>query len=142
MFANASPRNMQNSFSSAYRDVGVQSGVLSASPHQLVLMLFDGFLECVTQARGAIASRNIDQKCKAIIRALRIVDEGLKANLNLEQGGKLAADLNALYGYITMRLTYANVSNDAAALEECAKLIEPVRSAWIAIGSSKALSAS
>ena len=79
---------------------------------------------------------------RAIIRAVRIVDEGLKANLNLEQGGKLAADLNALYGYITMRLTYANVSNDAAALEECAKLIEPVRSAWIAIGSSKALSAS
>ena len=142
MFANASPRNMQNNFSSAYREVGVQSGVLSASPHQLVLMLFDGFLECITQARGAIASRNIEQKCKAIIRAVRIVDEGLKANLNLEQGGKLAADLNALYGYITMRLTQANLSNDTAALEECAKLIEPVRSAWIAIGSSQALSAS
>lgn len=142
MFANASPRNMQNNFSSAYREVGVQSGVLSASPHQLVLMLFDGFLECVAQARGAIASRSIEQKCKAIIRAVRIVDEGLKANLNLKQGGKLAADLDALYGYITMRLTQANLSNDAAALEECAKLIEPVRSAWISIGSSQALSAS
>lgn len=142
MFANAAPRNMQNNFGSAYREVGVQSGVLSASPHQLVLMLFDGFLECIAQARGAIASHNIEQKCKAISRGVRILDEGLKASLNLQQGGQLASDLNALYGYITMRLTQANISNDTAALEECARLIEPVRSAWIAIGSSQALSAS
>ncbi len=142
MFASAAPRNMQSNFSNAYRDVGVQTGVLSASPHQLVLMLFDGFLECVTQARGAIAARNIDLKCKSIIRAVRIMDEGLKANLNLQQGGQLASDLNALYGYITMRLTHANISNDVAALEECARLVEPIRSAWIAIGSSQALSAS
>ena len=142
MFASAAPRNMQSNFTNAYREVGVQTGVASASPHQLVLMLFDGLLESVSRARGAIATRNIETKCNAIIRAVRIVDEGLKASLNLQQGGQLAQDLNALYGYITLRLTHANLKNDVAALEECVRLIEPIRSAWIGIGASQALSAS
>ena len=142
MFANAAPRNMQSNFINAYREVGVQTGVSSASPHQLVLMLFDGALENISLARGAIAARNIEAKCTAISRAVRIVDEGLKANLNLQQGGPLAQDLNALYGYITLRLTHANLNNEVAALEECVRLIEPLRSAWIGISSSQALSAS
>ncbi|MFN9709472.1 MAG: flagellar export chaperone FliS [Burkholderiales bacterium] len=133
---------MKNNFSNAYREVSVQTGVLNASPHQLVLMLFDGFLESVSRARGAIAAQNIELKCQSIIRAVRIIDEGLRTNLNLQQGGALAADLDALYGYIMMRLTYANIHNHIAALEECSRLIEPIRNAWIAIGSSQALSAS
>lgn len=140
MFASAAPRNMQNHFSSAYREVGVETGVSNASAHQLVLMLFDGFLESVTQARGAIASRNIETKCRAIIRAVRIVDEGLNAGLNLKEGGQLAQDLHQLYNYIALRLTQANLHNDAAALEECARLIEPVRAGWIAIASTQATS--
>ena len=142
MFANAAPRNMQSNFTNAYREVGVQTGVSSASPHQLVLMLFDGVLESISLARGAIAARQIEAKCTAISRGVRIVDEGLKANLNLQQGGPLAQDLNALYGYITLRLTHANLTKDVAALEESVRLIEPLRSAWIGISSSQALSAS
>ena len=142
MFASTSPRNMQSNFINAYREVGVQTGVASASPHQLVLMLFDGLLESMSQARGAMTTRNIGAKCTAISRAARIVDEGLKANLNLQQGGPLAQNLNSLYEYITLRLTHANLNNDVAALEECVRLIEPIRSAWIAIGGSQALSAS
>lgn len=136
MFASTAPRNMQNHFTSAYREVGVQTGVSNASAHQLVLMLFDGFLESVTQARGAIASRNIEVKCRAIIRAVRIVDEGLRASLNLEEGGKLAKDLNDLYNYIALRLTHANLHNDVAALEECVRLIESVRAGWVGIGNN------
>jgi flagellar secretion chaperone FliS len=133
MFASALARNTAGSSSNAYRQIGVETAATTASPHQLVTMLFDGFRDSVDQARGAIAAGRIEDKGRAIARALRIVDEGLRAGLNLEGGGRLAADLQSLYDYLMLRLSHANVHNDLAALEECTKLLEPVRSAWIAI---------
>lgn len=122
------------SLANAYRMVGAETGVSGATPHKLVQMLFDGFHEAVAQARGALRNRMIEAKGRAISRALRIVDEGLHAGLNLSAGGKLAADLDALYTYVSLRLTHANLHNDEAALDECVALIEPIRSAWAAIG--------
>ncbi len=134
MFATAAPINTPSAFTNAYRQVGVQTGVGSASAHQLVQMLLDACQDSLAQARGAIAAGDIAAKGRAIGRAARIVEEGLKACLNLDAGGALAADLNALYAYIGVRLTQANLSNDVATLEECGRLLEPVRTAWVAIG--------
>ena len=122
------------SLANAYRLVGTETGVSGATPHKLVQMLFDGFQEAVAQARGALRNRSIEAKGQAIGRALRIVDEGLHAGLNMPAGGQLAADLDALYTYVSLRLTHANLHNDEAALDECVALIEPIRSAWAAIG--------
>jgi flagellar protein FliS len=97
-------------------------------------MLFDGFVDAVAQARGAMRAGQTELKGRAIGRALRIVDEGLKASLNLEAGGDLAADLNDLYAYTSLRLMQANRRNDEAALDECLRLIEPLRDAWSRIG--------
>ena len=134
MFASAVPRNSSSAVSSAYRLVGVETGVSTASPHQLVAMLFDGFRDSIAQARGALQAGRIEDKGRAIGRAVRIVNEGLKAGLNLEGGGALAADLQALYSYVLLRLTHANLHNDDAALDECNRLMEPLRSAWAGIG--------
>jgi flagellar protein FliS len=117
----------------AYHAVQVGTGVDSASPHQLISMLFDGLIDCIAQARGAMRAGKIEEKGRAISRAVRIVDEGLKAGLNLKDGGQLAASLNDLYAYLALRLTQANRHNDEAALEECAQLVEPLRSAWAEI---------
>lgn len=119
--------------SNAYQAVQVGTGVDGASPHQLIAMLYDGLIDCIAQARGAIRNRKIEDKGRAISRAVRIVDEGLKAGLNLKEGGALAAQLNELYAYIALRLTQANLRNDEAALDECVQLIEPLRSAWAEI---------
>jgi flagellar secretion chaperone FliS len=123
------------SFASAYRQVGVETGVHSASPHQLVMMLFDGYMDALTQAQGAMKAGQIEAKGKAIGRAVRIIEEGLKASLDLGRGGELAGSMHDLYSYTIVRLTKANLHNDAAALEECRTLIEPLRSAWKSIGS-------
>jgi flagellar secretion chaperone FliS len=133
MFASATRSNVSQRQAGAYQQVHVSSGVMGASAHGLIGLLFDGLLGALAEARGAIRSRNIAAKGKAIGRAVRIVDEGLSAALNLEQGGPLAADLRSLYSYIAVRLTHANLHNDEAALEECARLIEPLRSGWAAI---------
>ena len=134
MFATVAPRKNPGAFNAgAYRQVGLETGVDAASPHQLVLMLIDGYQDALVQARGAIAARDIEAKGRAIGRAVRIIEEGLRAGLNTEAGGSLADRLDALYSYITVRLTQANSANDIAALEECSRLMDPVRSAWVAI---------
>ncbi len=129
----APPRAMK-SLASAYMQVGLETATANATPHKLIEMLFDGFQDAVARARGAMLARQVEAKGRAISHAARIVEEGLKAALNLEAGGALAADLNALYAYVGMRLTHANLHNDAQALDECARLIEPVRAAWAEIG--------
>lgn len=129
----APPRAM-HSLANAYQQIGLETATAGATPHKLIEMLFDGFQDAVARARGAMQARQIEAKGRAISHAARIVEEGLKAGLNLKDGGRIAADLDALYAYIGVRLTYANLHNDEAALDECARLIEPVRNAWAEIG--------
>lgn len=119
--------------SSLYQQVRVETGVQGASSHQLVAMLFDGFMEAVAQARGAIQQRDVVAKGQAITRAVRIIDEGLRAGLDLRAGGQLAQDLHDLYGYLTLRLTVANLKSDDAPLDECQRLMRPLQEAWLAI---------
>jgi flagellar protein FliS len=116
-----------------YRDVGVGSALAGASPHRLVAMLFDGVLESIAQARGALAAGDVQRKGNEIGRAVRIVEEGLKGALDGDAGGTLAADLGDLYSYVVLRLTQANLRNDDDALRECQTLIHTVAAAWASI---------
>jgi flagellar secretion chaperone FliS len=136
MFTAATPTafGRAHGFANAYARVGVETSVNTASAHKLIELLFNGFMDQVTLARGALRAGQIEAKGAAISRAARIVDEGLKAGLNLEAGGRLAADLDSLYAYVTLRLLAANLRNDELALDECARLIAPLRDAWVAIG--------
>ena len=129
-----SPRSSTSA--SAYRQVSVQTSVDHATPHNLVEMLFDGLLVAVGSARAALRRGDIKSKCTQIIIAVRILEEGLKSALNLEQGGELAANLDRLYGYCVLRLTQANARNDDDALAEVARLIEPQARSWKQIGES------
>ena len=119
---------------SAYQQVSVETSVGQASPHDLVEMLFDGLLVAVGAARAAMQRGDIKTKCKQIVIAVRILEEGLKCALNLEQGGELASNLDRLYGYCVVRLTQANARNDEAALDEVQRLIEPLAKSWKQIG--------
>lgn len=123
-----------SALANAYARVGIETKVNVASAHQLIQLLFDGFIDSVMQARAALRMKQIEAKGKAITKAVRIIDEGLKAGLNLKEGGRLAEDLDALYAYVTVRLTAANLRNDESALDECTRLIQPLREAWASIG--------
>lgn len=120
---------------SAYRQVGVQSGVEGASPHLLIKMLFDGLVQSLNAARGAMARGDIPEKGRQIGKAVRILEEGLKGGLDPVQGGELAANLAALYDYCVARLTHANLRSDVAAVEEVMKLVVPVADGWNQISS-------
>jgi len=132
--ATLTPNRAAASPATAYRQVGLETAMANATPHKLIELLFDGYRDAISRARGAMRDGQVEAKGRAIGHAARIVEEGLKAGLDLERGGQLAADLNALYAYVGTRLTHANLHNDEAALDECARLIEPVRAAWSEIG--------
>jgi flagellar protein FliS len=115
---------------SAYRRVAAETSVQAANPHQLVDLLFTALLQSIATARGAMQRGDIPIKALAIGKAVRIIEEGLKAGLNLNEGGEIAANLHQLYSYSALRLTQGNLHNDSAALEEVARLIEPLAESW------------
>ena len=118
----------------AYQSVAVQTSVATADPHRMTLLLYDGAIEAIRLAQAHMGTRRIAAKCEAIGKAVRIVEEGLKATVDRAAGGQLAERLVALYDYITMRLLQANLRNDRKALEEAGKLLTDLRSAWAQIG--------
>ncbi len=113
-----------------YKRVNADTGVSTADPHQLVSMLFDGLIQSLNAARGALERGEIDAKGVAIGKSVRILEEGLRSGLNLAQGGDLAQNLNNLYGYAAQRLSLANVRNDGAIVAEVLNLIQPLADSW------------
>lgn len=117
----------------AYQQLGVESSIMSATPHRLVALLLEGAVDRLAEARGALARTDVEAKGRLIGQAARIVEEGLRAALDPKAGGELAGHLDALYRYVNQRLTHANLHNDDAALQECAGLLAGLRDTWAAI---------
>ncbi|MBO1250353.1 flagellar export chaperone FliS [Comamonas denitrificans] len=118
----------------AYRQVGAHSGVENASPHALIQMLFDGLFQSLNAARGAIQRGEVEEKGRHLGKAVRILQEGLAAGLDLEKGGELAGNLKLLYDYSVKQLTHANVHNDVGLVEEVIGVLQPVAQGWKEIG--------
>lgn len=118
----------------AYQTVELDVKVQSASPHQLILLLFEGANQALLNARLGLESNDIPKKGMAISKAIDIILNGLRAALNLEEGGKLSEDLHALYTYMGNRLLHANLHNDLGAVNEVSQLLAEIHSAWAEIG--------
>ena len=116
----------------AYRKVGLETGVLAASPHQLVMMLFDGTHAALLRAQLFFEQGNIAERGNAIGKAISIIG-GLKDGLNMEVGGELSANLASLYDHMTRKLLEANLENDVSKVQEVDTLLDTIASAWRAI---------
>lgn len=127
MFAN------YRSAAAAYAQVDLETKVAAADPHGLIQMLFDGAIQALGQAEANLAAGDIAGKGKAVSRAIRIVEEGLKASLDPTQGGELARHLAELYDYMSQRMLMASIKNDAGGFAEVRKLLVELREAWSAI---------
>lgn len=126
----AAAKHALQSYATVQRDVGV----MGADSHQLILMLFDGAGVAVSNAKKQLAAGNIAGKCASIDKATMIINDGLRASLDLNAGGRLAKQLMDLYGYMCQRLLQANLRNEQAALDEVIKLLTDLRAAWASIG--------
>ncbi|MES2878830.1 MAG: flagellar export chaperone FliS [Pseudomonadota bacterium] len=123
----------------AYKNVGMETSVAGADPHQLVSLLFDALQQSLITAKGAILSGDIPVKGRSIGRAVRILEEGLKASLDVERGGELAGNLRSLYDFCIFRMTEANLRNDAAIVDEVIRVLQPVMDGWSQIRNQAAV---
>lgn len=123
---------------SAYNTISLETGVSSASPHALIVMLFDGALTAISSAITEMAANNIPSKGKSISKAIMIIDNGLRASLDKKVGGEIAISLDSLYEYMSNRLLIANLKNDVSLLNEVHGLLLELKSSWVEIGMTRA----
>ncbi len=114
----------------AYQQVGLESEVIGADPHQLIVLLFDGADSALTRALELLAKGDFKGKSDALTHATNIIMDGLCASLNLAEGGELAEKLSALYQYMATRLVHANANRDANAIVEVQQLLNEIGGAW------------
>ena len=112
-----------------YQQVGVKAQVTEADPHRLIQMLMQGGLDRIAQAKGAMEREAYAEKGVLIGKAINIIG-GLRDVLDKDAGGELAANLERLYEYMTMRLFEASRHNDVSKLDEVAKLLGEIKSGW------------
>jgi flagellar secretion chaperone FliS len=117
-----------------------QTHVQSRSPLELVVMLYDGAIRFLEQAGDAMARRDMATKGEALSRALAILAE-LQSTLNVEAGGEVALQLDALYTHMINRLIDANLMREQAPIDEVLRLLRPLREAWAEIASGSASAA-
>lgn len=122
-----------NRMLSTYRQTEVQS----RTPLELVVMLYDGGLAFIHQARAAVERRDIPARREASTKALAVISQ-LQSTLNMEAGGDVARQLDELYTWITGRILKATMDNDAAPLEEAARVLAMLRESWVALANGPA----
>jgi len=105
------------------------SQVTHADPVQVIVMLYDGALSRISQARQRLEKRNLLQAGLAVTKAQAIVGE-LRKSLNMDAGGEIAANLDQLYVYLHELLVKATIENRTEPLDEAAKLLNELRTAW------------
>jgi flagellar protein FliS len=133
MFSSAHQLGPRRNSVTTYRDVNASTAIEGATPHKLVSLLYQSVASEIAAARGAIARRDIQEKGRAISHAVRVIEEGLLAPLDVVGGGPLALNLSDVYQYLVQRITLANVKTDDTMLAECANLVEILRQGWDAI---------
>ena len=108
----------------AYQKVNSHAQISEASPHRLIQMLYEGGLDRLAQAKGALARGDIPQKCLMLTKAIDIIT-GLRQGLDEEKAEDPAAiqQLASLYDYMNTQLLQANISNDPEIIDEVARLL-------------------
>ncbi|QKJ67890.1 flagellar export chaperone FliS [Deefgea piscis] len=119
---------------SAYGQASIDLVVESASPHQLIVMLYEGAIKSVVTARFQMEQGKIAEKGAAISKAIAILDDGLRLALDHEQGGELVENLDRLYEYLSFQLLTANINNDVNALVHVIEILTQLKDAWQSIG--------
>ncbi len=120
--------------SNAYRQIANHGGVAEADPHKLILMLLDGALQRIAQARGCAQNGASVDATLHLQRAIAIVDE-LRGCLDMSRG-EIATNLDNLYEYISRQLLVAMVPSRREHLPHLAGLLGEIRTAWAAIAPS------
>jgi len=117
----------------AYQTVQIDAAVLGASPHELIAKLLSKAIDSINEAKGYMLSKDVPNKTAHIKIAISIISDGLRSSLNMDAGGEIAENLDALYEYMLQRLMMGHAKNDSAALDEVNTLLREIKLGWDSI---------
>ena len=112
-----------------YGQIKNDSQTTYASPHQLMLMLFDGAIEAMSMTIGAIQHNKFELRSKQSTRSISIIN-GMRECLDMEAGGDLANNLYSLYSYMAKELFKASFKNDADTVQNIQTMLKDIRESW------------
>ncbi|HEY3825654.1 MAG TPA: flagellar export chaperone FliS [Bryobacteraceae bacterium] len=115
-----------------WKNVYLETRILSASPLELINILYEHAILEVEEARRHLAARDIAARARSITKTIAIIGE-LQRSLDPSRGGEIAANLGRLYQYMLVRLTEGNVRQADEPLVEVGRLLESLSEAWRAI---------
>ena len=113
----------------AYKKVNIESSILSADPHQIIVMMYDGLLESMAQIKGAIERRDYDTKAKLVTKSVNILTALINA-LDKEKQPEISANFENLYNACISIINEVNITLETAGLDEVHSYIKPLRDAW------------
>ncbi len=114
----------------AYMNQYQNNQILTASPEQVLIMLYDGAIRFVRQARQAIEQKNVPARTQAISKAVAIITE-FSNTLDYDIGGEIAIDLGRLYDFMVRELAAVNARGDAEKLAPVENILVELREAWV-----------
>ncbi len=114
---------------SAYSNMSAATGVENADPHRLIQMLIDGAIEKINRSKFFLKNKKTAEKGKHISWAISIIG-GLRSSLNMEQGGEISQNLDALYDYCTVTLVEANIENSEEKLDAVLTVMKEIKEGW------------
>lgn len=114
----------------SYSNIGLETQVLSAAPEELISLLLDGARVAVIKAKIHLENDQIAERGLAISKAIDIVDTGLKASLDHEKGGEVAAQLAQTYDLILYHLMQANLHADKERLDIAENMLTTLLETW------------
>lgn len=103
------------------------SKVLTASPAELTLMLYDGAIKFCNIAIVGIEQNDVEKAHNNIVKATKIIDY-FRQTLDMKYA--VAEDFDRLYSYLSRRLVEANIKKDKAILEEVSGHLHSMRDTW------------
>jgi len=114
---------------SQYGKIKNDTQTMYASPHQLMLMLFDGAIEAMSFTIGAIQNNNLELRSKQSTRSITIIN-GMRECLDMETGSELADNLYSLYQYMAQELFRASFKNDVDTIKNIQTMLKDIRGSW------------
>ena len=114
----------------AHRNPYASSQVHSASPEQILVMLYDAVIRDIKDATTAIEVGDRARKARSLDHAVKVVTE-LANSLRPEKAPEIAENLSRLYDFMIDRMIFANTSNSVGDLPMVETLLRDLRSAWV-----------
>lgn len=113
----------------AYKKVNIESSIAAANPHQIIVMMFDGALQSLSVAKGAIERKDLALKAEQMTKFINIIS-ALRNSLDFDAEPTISQNFDNLYAYCIDRANEASVSLDIEMLSEVNGLLKPLRDAW------------